>query len=215
MKKAIISWSGGKDSALALLKAEKQGFKIIGLLNFINKSYQRSFSHGLRKKMIKKQVKALALPLIQVDSCWQNYQRDFLKALKQFKKQGIKYLITGDISSPLSKNWVEKACRQAKIKPIFIVWSKDSNKILKEFIKNKFKTLIISLDSRKLPHSFLGKTIDKKFLTEIKKIKGVDPAGEGGEFHTFVFAGPIFKKSIKFKRGRQVFRKKFWFLDIK
>lgn len=214
--KAIVSWSGGKDSCLACYKAIKKGFEIEYLFNTISDKYDRSLFHGVRSKLLKAQAKSMGVPMIQKPVDEDNYETEFVGVLKKARKEGIKYGIFGDIYLANGKKWVEKVCKKADIKPIFPIWGMKTEKIMKDFIRSGFKSIVISANSKFFDKDILGREINKELMEDLKRMKTVDICGENGEFHTFVYDGPIFKKRVKLDKGKKVLRPtKYWFLDIK
>ena len=213
---AIVSWSGGKDSCLACYKAIKAGFEPKYLFNTISSEYNRSMFHGVRSNLLRLQAKSLAIPMIQKPVNERNYEFEFVNAFKKAKKEGIDYGVFGDIFLVNGRKWVEKACKKAGIKPVFPLWEIKSEKIIDEFISAGFKSIVVSANSKFFDKDFIGKDIDEDFIKDLKGIKEVDPCGENGEFHIFVYDGPIFKSKVRFRKGKKILRpSKYWFLDIK
>ena len=213
---AIMSWSGGKDSCLACYKAIKDSFEIKYLFNTISDEYDRSLFHGVRSGLLRAQAKSLAIPMIQKAVNEKNYEAVFIDVLKKAKKEGVDYGIFGDIYLANGRKWAEKVCRKAGIKPVFPLWKIKSEKIINDFIENGFKSIVVSANSKFFCKDFVGREIDKDFVKDLKGMKGVDLCGENGEFHTFVYGGPMFHKKVKFSKGKKILRpSKYWFLDIK
>lgn len=214
----IASWSGGKDSCLACYKAMKNGYKVKYLLNFISKKYKRGCFHGIESKLMNLQAQSIEIPLIQkeVSPDMGKYEEEFKEAVSHLKKGGIRGMVFGDVYLIDHKNWVERVCKDLKLKMIEPLWQKSPEKIIEEFIHLGFKAVVVSAKAKLFDKDFIGREVNEQFLEELKKRK-ICPCGENGEFHTFVIDGPIFKKRIEITKSRPVFKKGFWphwFLDI-
>lgn len=219
LKLAACSFSGGKDSTLALFEALRDGYDVKYLVNFISRKYKRSSFHGIKAELIQVQAKCVGIPLLQytVGRTNNSYERTFLKMLKKLKNLGIKYFICGDIYLEEHPNWIKKQCKKVGLKLIEPLWKKDTEEILRKFVKLGFKAIVVSINAKILPKKLVGEELNEKFLSEIKKYK-VCKCGENGEYHTFVYDGPIFKQSIKILYAKKFFKKTYWsswFLDIK
>ncbi len=217
-KLAACSFSGGKDSILALYEAIKDGYEVKYLLNFISKKYKRSSFHGIKAELIKKQSECIGIPLIQymVGISSSSYERVFLKALTKLKRLGVKYLICGDVYLEEHPNWIKKQCQKVGLILVEPLWKKNTQELLKKFIELGFKAKVVSVNAKLLSKKFVGKDIDYRFLSEIGNYN-ICKLGENGEYHTFVYDGPIFKQRIEILKTRKVFKKTYWsawFLDI-
>ena len=215
MAKAFASWSGGKDCCLALYRAKNSGLDVRYLFNMVGKDTKRSKSHGVRAEVIKKQAKALGISIIQQPTADDEYEQVFIKALQKFKRQGIEVGVFGDIDFNEHREWIERVCKPASIDPQLPLWLQDQTKLLEEFINARFKSVVIAVRADLMGKEFLGRTIDKQFLTDIAKLnKGITPCGEAGEFHTLVVDGPIFKKRLDLVNTEIVTRGEHHFLEI-
>jgi len=219
MKTSALSFSGGKDSILALYHALKQGYNVKFLVNFVSQKYKRSSFHGIKEDLIKLQAKCLGIKLLQYHVGMDNssYERKFIKMLKKLKNLGIKYFICGDIYLEQHPNWIKKQCEKVGINLYEPLWKKPVFDVIEEFLNLGFKAKVVSVNSEVLPKRFVGKEINKSFLNEIKK-QNCCICGENGEYHTFVYDGPIFKRKIIILDSKVIFKKTFWpawFLDIK
>ncbi len=216
----ISSWSGGKDSSFALFKAIQQGHKICVLLNFISEEYKRCCFHGMSNELMNIQADAIGIPIVQksVPADMQKYEDRFKSAVNELKdKMKIQGMVFGDVYLEEHKNWVERVCNDLRILPVEPLWNLSAEKVVKEFIDNGFKAIIISAKADLFDESFLGREINYEIIDEFKK-KNICPCGENGEFHTFVYDGPIFKKKIIIDETEKILKKGFWkhwFLDIK
>lgn len=214
----IASWSGGKDSCLACYKAMLEGCKIEYLVNFISKEYKRCCFHGLTSDLIKAQANSIGVKLFrkEVSPDMKKYEDEFKEAVSELKRYGIKGMVFGDIYLDEHKDWVERVCNELEIKPIEPLWHMDAERVVEEFINSGFKAVVVSAKADLFDSDFVGMEVDRKFL-EFVKAKNICPCGENGEFHTFVYDGPIFKNRVQITRAEKVLKEgfwKYWFLDI-
>jgi uncharacterized protein (TIGR00290 family) len=217
MMKALSSWSGGKDSCLALYKAIENGYDVRYLLNFISKEYQRCCFHGIEAGLIQLQSELIGIPLLQKQTTqdMKKYEDEFKEAVSGIK--GISAMVFGDIYLDEHREWIERVCREIGIMPVLPLWGKPAEGLMEEFISLGFKAVVVSCQADKFDKDFVGRLVDKNLIEELKSRK-ICPAGENGEFHTFVIDGPIFKKRIQIFEGESLFKEgfwKYWFLDIK
>lgn len=217
MTEYAATWSGGKDSCFACWKAISEGLKVTHLLNFFNEDSGRSASHGLDAKLIALQAQAMGLPIVQQGVTWEAYEAGFKTALKELKLKGVTGLITGDIYLEEHKAWIDRVCGESGVQAVLPLWKMDTSRLLADFIAAGFKSIIVSAKSEVFGQEWLGRELDSKLADELYQLArktDIDPAGERGEFHTFVFDGPIFKKPIRVTRSNPIFRDNHWFLDI-
>jgi uncharacterized protein (TIGR00290 family) len=218
--KLISSWSGGKDSCLALFKAIQKGYEISILLNFISEEYKRCCFHGVSSELMNIQAEAMEIPIFQksVPADMEEYENQFKLAVNELKeKRKIQGMIFGDVYLEEHKSWVDRVCNDLGIIPIEPLWNLPAEKVVKEFIDIGFKAIVISSKADLFEEDFLGREINYDLISEIKK-KNICCCGENGEFHTFVYDGPIFKKKIIINETEKILKKGFWkhwFLDIK
>ena len=217
-KKIIFCWSGGKDSALALAKIKKEDkYQVASLLTTVTKDYNRISMHGVRKNLLLTQAKSLGLPLeiieIAKNGSSKQYEQTMKKILIKYFKAGIKKVAFGDIFLEDVRKYREKNLAKAGLKAIFPLWQKSTKHLANQFIKQGFKTIVTCVDTKSLDKSFAGRKFDKKFLNDLPA--AVDYCGENGEFHSFVYDGPIFKSKVLFKKGKIVLRsKRFYYCDL-
>ncbi|MBD3215434.1 MAG: diphthine--ammonia ligase [Candidatus Lokiarchaeota archaeon] len=216
--KVIMSWSGGKDSALALYNVLKNDeLEVCSLLTTITESYERISMHGVRKELLEAQSQVLDLPLelvyIPTDCSNEIYNKIMKKRMMELKTQGIKGVVFGDIFLEDIRNYREENLFQVEMEAIFPLWELSTLNLAHTFINLGFKTVITCIDSEFLDKSFVGRQYDNKFLLDLPE--SADPCGENGEFHTFVYGGPIFTKEISFKFGKVEFREnRFYYQDL-
>jgi len=217
MEKALFSWSSGKDSAMALYEIQRsRRYEITSLLTTITEGYDRVSMHGVPRVLVEQQAESLGLPLHKVfiprECSNEKYQTIMAATLRKFKEEGISNAIFGDIFLEWVKEYREKNLAQLGITPVFPVWGRDTAELARSFIDLGFKAVITCVDTRVLDQKFLGRIIDADFLAQLPP--KVDPSGENGEFHSFVFDGPIFKDNIGYKLGEQVSKNSYRFCDL-
>lgn len=209
MIKSIFNWSGGKDSALALYHIlQEKEFEVTSLMTTVNAQFDRISMHGVRKDLLYAQGKSLGLPIQEIRlpemPSMSDYDRIMRESLEPLKQQNISHSIFGDIFLEDLKKYREERLAEIGLKGHFPLWKKDTKYLIQEFLNLGFKTMVVCAKADLLPEEFVGKVIDQDFLKELPS--SVDPCGENGEFHTFVFDGPIFDHPIKFELGEKIFR---------
>ena len=212
-KNFFCSWSGGKDSALSLYKAVDLGWKPQALLNILNEDGKNSRSHNLPFSILKAQADSLNIPLVTKNATWDDYEKIFIEALKEFKKQGIDSGVFGDIDIKDHRKWEEMVCEKAGLKAHLPLWNQSREELLFEFLDLGFITMIVVVNQSYLGKKYLGEIIDKELIAEFKKI-GIDPSGENGEYHTVVLDGPIFDHLVEIEKKDQVENKGYYFQNI-
>ena len=208
--KVFASWSGGKDCTLATYKAVSQGHEVSYLLNFISEDGERSSSHGVKSSVLDLQAKAIGIPILQVKTSWESYEENFKKAIKKLKERGIEGGVFGDIYLAEHREWIERVCSEMGIQAILPLWGSDTANLMAEFIGLGFTSILVAT---KLDETFLGKTLNEDLVNQLTEL-GSDPCGEGGEYHSFVNAGPLFHKKLKITEGEKEQRDDTWFMDI-
>ncbi len=208
--KVFSSWSGGKECALATYKAISQGHEVLYLLNFVSEDGERSRSHGTKASVLALQAEAIGIPLIQVQTSWEDYEENFKKAVRELQDKGIEGGVFGDMDLEEHREWVERVCSEMGIKAILPLWGIKAEDLIEEFLRLKFKAIIVAT---RLEKNLLGKVLDKALVRQISKL-GSHPCGENGEYHTFVTDGPIFRKALKVTRGERKKRDNVWFWEI-
>ena len=212
--KTFVSWSGGKDAALSYYRMMKD-FHVTHLLNMVAEDGRISRSHGIRTDVLRMQAEAISLPIVQVSSSWGTYEAEFKKALSDLKCEGVEAGIFGDIDLDAHREWVERVSKESGMKAVLPLWGeKNRENLIEELIEAGFETVIVATKKDVLGTEWLGRRIDYDFVRDISKIKGVDISGEGGEYHTFVVSGPIFKKRINILKSEKNTRDQHCFLDI-
>lgn len=197
---AIAAWSGGKDSALALWKLG-QTYKVVSL--FSNLVDERITMHGVSRQLIERQATSLGLPITFVDlprnAPDETYLARTQAALQPFIAQQVQHIVYGDLFLQDIREFRDQQFHDLPIKPMYPLWQIDTLALCKTFIEAGFKAIVTCVDTTQLDVAFAGRLIDEAFLHDLPET--VDPCGENGEFHTFVFDGPIFSQGIWFERG--------------
>lgn len=197
-KKVVISFSGGKDSVLSLHKAVSLGYEPIALMTTINKNKGDSWFHDISSDLLKQVSLTINIPLLLVECSGENYENTFEITLTNMKNLGAEACIFGDIDIAHHREWGETRCKNTGLEAIFPLWQEDRETLVKEFIDLGYKAIIKKVNLKNMNVDFLGKTLSHKLLEEIKAT-GSDVCGENGEYHTFVYDGPIFSKEIPLK----------------
>jgi uncharacterized protein (TIGR00290 family) len=209
-KKAIFNWSGGKDSSLCLYKVlQENKFDVVRLLTSVNSQYQRISMHGVRVELLEKQAELIGIPLQKLElpemPDMEIYEKQMETILMDLKSAGAEVSVFGDIFLEDLRKYREEKLSSIGLAGVFPLWKRDTKDLLNEFLDLGFKTIITCVNEKYLDKSYAGKIIDRNFISDLPA--NVDPCGENGEFHTFVFEGPIFKEPIKIKTGEVVYRK--------
>jgi uncharacterized protein (TIGR00290 family) len=232
MKKSIFLWSGGKDSANALYKVfvEKE-FYVKCLLTTVSEEHDRISMHGVRTSLLDKQIMSIGFPLqkmlIPESASMETYDSAIEERMIRFREEGITHCICGDIFLEDLREYREKQLAKVGMKAVFPLWKTDSRKLVIGFINAGFRAIVTCVDERYLDKSFCGREINNDFINDLPE--NVDPCGENGEYHSFVFDGPLFSEPVKFLIGDLVYKKYkshstddqdkniengFWFCDL-
>src|SRR5260370_13418175 len=217
IKKVLMSWSGGKDSCLALYEIQNPGEQpIAALLTTVTRDYDRISMHGVRRVLLEKQAASLGLPLHQVliskGATNEEYETRLIEAVSIYRDEGIDSIVFGDLFLEDIKTYRDQFLARHDLRGIYPVWMRDTTEFIKEFIELGFRAVLACVDSKALDESFAGRIIDHDFLASLPA--NVDPCGENGEFHTFVYDGPNFAQPVNFSVGETVSRQGFWFCDL-
>lgn len=208
------SWSGGKDSSLALYKEIERGGAAELLFSIFREDGQQSRAHGLRREIIKMQSESLGIPFKIVKSDWGSYRDVFLKFLKQARLQNLDCGVFGDIDLVAHRDWIEGLTLESGIVPHFPLWGMGREEVVRDFIEKGFHAVIVSCRKDILDSSFLGRKLDRDILEEFRD-RGVDLAGENGEYHTLVLDGPIFRKKLEVKLGNITEDERHNYVEVK
>ncbi|OGL38976.1 MAG: ATP-binding protein [Candidatus Schekmanbacteria bacterium RIFCSPHIGHO2_02_FULL_38_11] len=217
-EKVLFTWSGGKDSAMALNELQKGSvYEVSALLTTITEKYDRVSMHGVRRILLEEQAESLGFPLekifISEKSSNEEYEAKMKEKLVSYKDRGILSVVFGDIFLEDLRKYREENLAKIGMKAIFPIWKQDTTKLADKFIDSGFKAVITCVDTNVFDKGFAGRIFDRQFLSDLPS--NVDPCGENGEFHTFVFDGPIFRRKILFNIGEIVLREnRFYFCDL-
>ncbi len=216
-KPVVFCWSGGKDSALALdaLGSDRE-YEVVSLLTTLTRGYDRITMHGVRRSLLLQQVAALGLPL---DEVWispaaanAEYETQMEAVLRQCQARGIDTVAFGDIFLADLREYREKNLARLGMQAIFPIWRRDSTELIESFRQRGFKARLACVDAVKLGRRFSGREIDANFLSDLPA--GVDPCGENGEYHSFVYDGPLFRTPIALTAGEIVEREGRFYIDL-
>jgi uncharacterized protein (TIGR00290 family) len=229
-EKLVFCWSGGKDSALALHRLlQDSRYDVVSLLTTCNEHFQRVSMHGVRLELLEKQANAIGLPLQKMFVSRRSSNEEYLQRLTErllaYKAQSVSSFAFGDIFLEDLKRWREDNLAKLGLRGVFPLWKCDSGELVREFISLGFGSVVCCVNDAYLDERSLGRIIDTEFVSGLPG--NVDPCGENGEFHSFAFAGPIFKAPLRFTVGERVYRpveethpgstaapKGFWFCDL-
>jgi uncharacterized protein (TIGR00290 family) len=208
-----VMWSGGKDSALALTRARARGLEIGALLNFVDAASGRVRFHATRAELIAAQAVAAGIPLRQQATSWSEFERVFREALERLRADAFAGVIFGDIHLPDVRAWYEDRVRAAGLEHVEPIWGDEPADLLREFVAGGGRAVITCCEVAKLDESWLGRTIDECFVTEIASA-GIDVCGENGEYHSFAYAGPAFREPVAWRSGERRTEGGFVQLDL-
>jgi len=213
----LFCWSGGKDSAMALhMLLKKNEFHIAALLTTVTEGYERISMHGVRRELLERQAQSIGLPLHEVripPQCVNPiYEARMEEALRIHLERGIRKVAFGDIFLEDLRAYREKNLARIGMTAVFPIWKRDTRELIRSFHADRFRAVAVCVDSKVLDPSFAGRELDESFFRDLPP--HADPCGENGEFHTFVFDGPIFQSPIPVRTGEIVNRDGFIFCDL-
>jgi len=217
-KRVVVSWSGGKDSAWTLhtLRQEPEKYLVIGLLTTINQRFNRIAMHGVRRELLEQQAQAAGLPLWVVPlpspSTNEHYERRMTNALCFLKRLGIDAVAFGDLYLEDIRQYREAQFGNCGLELLFPVWGLKTRQLAEQMLGAGVKARLSCVDPRAVPADWAGRDYDEKLLAELPP--SADPCAENGEFHTFVYSGPMFRSSIPIANGEIVERDGFVFRDL-
>ncbi len=207
--KSYFNWSGGKDSALALYHAmQDDGYTIEKLLTSINNDHKRVSMHGVRENLVVRQASSLEIPiqklLLPEQASMAIYEQTMRDAIHPLIEEGYTHAIFGDIFLEDLRKYREEQLAKEGLEAVFPIWNRDTRALVREFIDLGFRAIVVCVNADCLNKSFAGRIIDEEFLNDLPP--QVDPCGENGEFHSFVFEGPIFRSPIPYRIGEVVYQ---------
>ena len=217
MKRILLSWSSGKDSAWSLHVLRQQcEFEIVGLLTTFNQSADRVAMHAVRHELVEQQAAAASLPLWAVDLPWpcsnEQYESLMAEACAKAVRAGIEGIAFGDLFLEDVRGYREKQLAATGLAPIFPLWRMPTPQLAREMIASGLRARLTCIDTKQLDANFAGREFDENLLRELPR--STDPCGENGEFHSFAYAGPMFSREIPVTLGEQVVRDQFVFMDL-
>jgi len=217
-EKVVLAWSGGKDSAMALHALLTSGqYEVVSLLTTICEQYGRISHHGVRVELLEQQASALGLRLHklylpQANCSIEDYEAIMSKVMLEYKDNGILSFAFGDVFLQDLREYRENKLAKVGAKAIFPIWHRDTTELVRTFIDLGFKAYLTCVDGEKLGREFAGRPIDADLIHDLPD--GVDPCGENGEYHSFVYDGPIFRRPVDLNVGEVVLRDVRYFADL-
>lgn len=211
--RAFCSWSGGKDSCLALYRALEKGIKVEYLFTMFTEDGSRSRGHGLNPEIIKKYAELLDMDFIHGMAAWGGYEKVFKEKTNILEGKGINIGIFGDIDIEGHREWLLETFKDTNIEVFHPLWGEERKAVIEEFVDKGFKSIINTINGEVLSKDYLGRVFDKAIIKEFEEL-GIDPCGENGEFHTVVLDGPIFKEPLRLREKGIVQVDKYWMLDL-
>ncbi len=213
----MISWSTGKDSAWAYYKISQQSdYNVLGLFCTVNKKYSRTAMHAVRIELLEMQAKSIGLPLDIIEIPYpcsnDDYERIMGEFIEKVKQRNIECFVFGDLFLEDIRAYREDKLKNTGITPVFPLWNIPTDELAEEMIEHGLKAVITCIDPKQIDKKYAGKTFNSAFLESLPE--QVDPCGENGEFHSYVFEGPMFKKNININVGESVERDGFVFCDV-
>ncbi|MEI1696186.1 diphthine--ammonia ligase [Acinetobacter baumannii] len=210
---SIVSFSGGKDSSLALYHAMQTG-NVIGLIVMLEEQGQRSRSHAMPLDIIRAQAQAIGLPVFMASSSWNDYENKFINLLNEAKQKGAEVLVTGDLDMPEHGCWHDRVTQTVGLKLGISLWLRPHREVVEEFIQLGFQSVVVTVNLKLgMKVEDLGQVLSLEYIQELEN-RGIDPCGEGGEFHTTVIDGPIFNKAIPVRKLDIVYHEEYAFLPL-
>ena len=216
-EKALLSWSSGKDSAWSLHVLRRQReFDVAGLLTTVNEAYERVAMHAVRLELLEAQADAAGLSLWKVPIPYpcsnERYEQAMSAAVERARSEDIAAMAFGDLFLEDIRAYREARLQDTGVRPIFPIWARPTPELAREMIAGGLRARVTCVDPKQLDASFAGREFDAAFLADLPP--GVDPCGERGEFHTFAYDGPMFRRAVPIRGGEIVARDGFVFADL-
>jgi uncharacterized protein (TIGR00290 family) len=217
LKRILLSWSGGKDSVMALFEIQKTaGYEIVALLTTVTDGYHRVSMHGVREELLERQAESLGLRLHKIlipqNPSNEEYEAIMKEVLVEYKNENIHSVAFGDVFLEDLRKYREENLAKIEMNGIFPIWKRNTGELVRDFIDVGFRAITTCVDSKVLDSSFVGREFNHDFLRRLPP--HIDPCGENGELHSFVFDGPNFGEEITFTIGETVLRDSFYFCDL-
>ncbi len=199
---------------MALDAAHRAGHDVSVLFNMLTEDGEYSRSHGLKRSLLEAQARAMGKRILFGRAAWDDYERVFLERLDLLRSQGISTGLFGDIDLEAHREWVERVCRIAGFKAVLPLWNMDRESHMNNFLSSGYRAVVISVREDALDRKWLGRNLDEEAVEAFQKA-GIDLCGEEGEYHTFVFDGPLFEKPLEFIPGRVKEHEGYAFLELR
>jgi uncharacterized protein (TIGR00290 family) len=216
-ERILQSWSGGKDSCMTLAEILRDGTRsVAALVTTVTEGYDRVSMHGVRVALLHQQAAALALPLaivhIPQNATNEIYQTRMEETFDRYRREGVVTIAFGDLFLADIRQYREQWLARTGIRPLFPLWMRDTRDLARRFVDEGFAAVVTCVDTRVLDRGFAGRQFDHALLADLPET--VDPCGENGEFHTFVYGGPIFRHTLQIAHGEVVQRASWCFCDL-
>ncbi len=212
-KNLLCSWSGGKDSCYALMQANAEGYVPKVLLNVLNEEGKISRSHGIPASILEEQGDSAGIPVHLISSSWQDYEKNFVAALKKLKEQHqLNYAVFGDIDLQEHRDWEEKVCAQAGLSALLPIWKEDRYALVMRMLEEGIQTMIVSCNEQ-MGEKFLARMMNPVLVNELYEM-GMDVCGENGEFHTLVLNCPLYSYPIPVVVKQKTKHEQYWFCEL-
>lgn len=196
----FCSWSGGKDSCLALYRALGLGMRCAALFTMLTEDGICSRSHGQPARSLQAQAEAMGIPLRTACASWNDYEYVFKQTARAFLNEGIQDGVFGDIDLQEHREWIERVCGDVGVRPHLPLWHNERRAVVRDFLESGFEAVVVAVNTRRLDGRYLGRTLDRALLDELER-EGIDLCGQEGEYHTFVYNGPLFRRPVLFDFG--------------
>lgn len=225
--KIVMNWSGGKDSALALRAVQQAGeLEVVALLTTVNEAYGRISMHGVRESLLEAQAEALGLPLVKAylpEQCpMEEYDAIMRRHLDDLRGQGVTQAVFGDIFLEDLRRYREERLAEVGLTAVFPLWQIPTDELARRFVADGFRAYTVCVSDEALGREFVGREMDALFFTSLPA--NVDPCGENGEYHSFVYDGPIFRRPVPCRLGQvvrrslgpdnEMYETQFWYADL-
>ena len=217
MKRVLLSWSSGKDSAWSLYKLRQDPrCEVVGLLTTLNEAFDRVAMHAVRRELLEAQAKAAGLPLQAVPIPWpcsnEEYERIMASVCAKARQSGVDAVAFGDLFLRDIRAYRERQLEGTGLEPLFSLWNLDTHDLAQAMIAGGLRAKLTCVDPKRLAPTFAAREFDQQLLAELPE--GTDPCGENGEFHSFVYCAPIFDKALPIRMGEIIERDGFVFADV-
>ena len=211
--KAFVSWSGGKESSLACYKATLEGLEVTSLVNMATIDGTHSMTHRMSSGILRAQAECIGIPIIQKKTTWNRYEKDFKEVVRELKAEGVEAGVFGDIDIQEHREWVHRVCEESGIQALEPLWGMERIHVLSTFNETGFTAVVVCARADLFDKNVLNLPVDE-FLVKYLVKQGIDVCGEGGEYHTLVLDGPLFRNSMEIVGYKKVFADGYWILHI-